>query len=234
MTLATLQDYKATVWNTSTTPKASPSSLTWQTGDVFIVGGLGENNSVAMSVPTATGLTFSLAQNINVASFCEASLWTAVAASGGSGTYSVSNTGSTFLWGHHVYQFRGSNGVGASNKANSTTGDPTVTLSTTQANSSIVCYGADWNAGATTGKAWLPLVGATTPSAGNGFEKVGAQQGSSYTVYSAYYNDAGAIGSKSVGMTDPNGMQWAFIAVEVKGLVGTPTLVGSYFMPFFS
>ena len=215
MSAPTLVTSGATAWNTTTTPKSS-SSLSVQTGDVIVFYAVAEGNSISWGTPTGGSLTYTLQQNINLGSYCAINVWTAIATSTTSVTVSVTNSGSAIRWGVGWYVFRGSAGVGNSNKANNTTGTPSVSVTASGANSAMVAVNADWNAGATTGKTWA-TINAITPSAGNGLEKVATQDASHYTIYSAYWDDCGTTGAKSPGMTAPSGQQWAIIAVEILG-----------------
>lgn len=137
-------------------------------------------------------------------------------------TYSLSQSsaGSTLDWGDMVVRFSASNGVGAS--VSGTSGS-TISITTTGANSAIVCFVLDWNGVSGASRTWT-TVNSITPSAGNGYELDYTLVTSNYTSYVAYYPDAGAIGAKTVGLTAPTGMAPTILAVEI---LGTVTQTGS-------
>lgn len=95
--------------------------------------------------------------------------------------------------------------------ANGASGSPSVSLTTTQANSAIVVIVSDWNAGSGTQTFTNNFSG--TPTALTDYPGDGAR----YGVAIAYFPDAGAVGSKTVGMSAPTGQKWTIIAIEVKG-----------------
>ncbi len=215
-----------TLWGNSTTPKTTASFST-VSGDV-LVALLGleswngtQNPSVAVSGgPTWAGVS---AGSIAVLDYCWAHIYAATAA-GGSVTATLTKTqtgGTALFFGGNVLTFRGSDGIGASAKTNVSGAAPSLNITTTQDNSAIVVLSLDWNA-LTTSLTWRTVNG-ITPTSGNGLEVTYDTGGGNYTVYAAYYSDAGAAGSKTVGLSAPAGQKFSIMAVEVKGSASSGT-----------
>lgn len=208
-------EYEVSSWTTTTTPKTT--TPTTSAGDVLAIGGLTADQPETLGAPTGNSVTYTERQLVNVASYARAYVWTGTDASGGSGwTLSVSRTAGTGPWGHNTLRFSGSDGVGASNKANADTAAPSLSLTTTQDNSAIVAFVADWNAVDGASRTWR-TINSITPTAGNGLEVTYARDASFFTVYGAYWNDVGAAGAKTVGISSPSTMKYALVAVEIKG-----------------
>jgi hypothetical protein len=209
------------VFNTTTSPKTV--SVTTQAGDRVVVVAIAEDTTVTFSTPTGNSATYSLAQAVTTASNCAVSAWTATDATGGTNwTLSVTAvTAGSYYYGIIVYVFRGSDGFGNSGQAVST-GGPSLALTAAGDNSAIVGTSADWAAVDGTTRTWR-TVNSITPTAGNGAEKLYFRDSARYTAYSAYWSDAGAAGSKTVGLSAPTGQTYALVAVEVKGAAGTST-----------
>jgi hypothetical protein len=207
-------------WAVSTTPKTI--SVTTEVDDVLVLFASAQDFGRTIDTPTGgTNLTWTLRQSINTSSFCPTYVWTAVATTAETFTLSVTAQGTaTYRWGFNCLRFTNSSGVGNSNKANSATGTPSVSLTTTQDKSAIVVHNADWDVIDGSGRVWL------TSDAGSLAEVTYFTPGHSYTVYGGYHADSGAAGSKTVGLGAPAGQQWSIVAVEVKGEVfsGTITL----------
>jgi hypothetical protein len=118
-------------------------------------------------------------------------------------------------FGGNVIRFSGSDGVGASAKAQAASGSPSVNITTTQANSAIVAICGDWNA--VSGTQTFTMGGSST-----GWTALTDYPGdaSHYGVAIGYIGDAGAAGSKTIAMSAPTGQKWSLVVVEVKGTAG--------------
>jgi hypothetical protein len=114
-------------------------------------------------------------------------------------------------FGPGVYIFRHSGGVGASNKNNASGAAPTVSLTTTKANSSIVMIVSDWNASDGSTRAYRSGAGTLT-------EKDYYYLNNIYTVYTGYHANSGAVGTYSIGLTTPSAQKYSIVAVEIKGI----------------
>lgn len=206
-----------TTFSESTSPETD--AITVAVGDVLAILGVVEDSATTLTLPTGGSPTYTQQQNSNVASNCNVYAWTAPIATGESYSVSISDAGDgSHWWGYNVLRFSGSDGVGASNKTNST-GAPSLSLTTSFDNSAIVVAVGDWNAADGTTRTWRTVNG-TTPTAGNGFEKTYFRDPSHYTVHIGYYPDAGTAGAKTVGLSAPSGQKYAIVAVEIRGSAG--------------
>ncbi len=114
----------ASAWNDSTTPKTA--TVSWAAGDIIVIRGASEQGGVVLGTPTATGLTFTLQadEGSGIGTECDASIWSAVAGSAGSGvTVSLSASGSSGFFGFHWGVYSGASGAtgGTGNTNESTT-----------------------------------------------------------------------------------------------------------------
>jgi fibronectin-binding autotransporter adhesin len=214
-------EYEVSDWQITTTPRTM--SVTVAAGDYLVViAGTEESNN--LQTPTGGGLTYTLQQQVTVSSYAGVSIWTAPCASSQTFTLSVAITGGQ-AFGFNVLRFSGCSGIGASNKTNAASGTPSLGLTASGDNSAIVCIDTDWNAADGASRAWRSING-ITPTAGNGLEVTYSRNASRYTVYGAYWSDAGTAGSKTVGLTTP-GQKYAIAAVEVLGVAGSSTVNGT-------
>lgn len=208
-----------TVWNTG---GGADKSVTWTptAGNILVAFAMSEDAGTTISI--SGGPTWTLAQSHTVASNCTCYVWTATAGSGSiTPTFSPAGSNGNQVFGANVLEFSGSDGVGASNKAQ-TTGGPSLGLTTLGDNSAIVVASSDYLAVDGTSRTWR-TVNSVTPTSGNGLEVTYFRSAANYTVYGAYYSDAGAAGAKTVGLSAPTGQQYSIIAVEVKGTGATAT-----------
>jgi hypothetical protein len=210
----TFVSYGASVFNVNTTPKSVTPTV--QVGDVIVVFGLTGNDLTQINTPSDGVNTYATPQNIQVTDFVYAKVWTTTATTAATLTISATRAGTGGdHWGLGYFVHRGSDGIGNSNKANAS-GAPSVSLTTAAANSAVIAFLGDWNAAATTGKTWR-TVNSVTPSVGNGAEKLATVDSGIYTVYAAVWNDVGAAGANTYGMTAPTGQKYSIIVIEVKG-----------------
>lgn len=203
-------EYEA-AWNTASTPKTV--SVTAQAGDVLVVFASTIDTSDVPAPTGGTGITWTIHQTVAATDFVRSRIYSAIVPSNQTFNLSINFTGGE-IWGYNVLQFRNSDGVGASAKANAE-GAPSVNITTTGANSAIVVHVADFNE--MTGTRTWRTVNSITPSANNGLEVTYAAVDEAYVVYGAYYSDAGAAGSKTVGLSAPTGQQYSIVALEVLG-----------------
>jgi hypothetical protein len=210
-------DY-VTSWGTATSPQTG--SVTVGVGDQLVVVAGSEDAANTISTPTGGGLTYTLRQSVVVASNSTAYGWTAPSASAQTFTLSATKALAGF-WGWDALRFSGSDGIGASSKTNST-GAPSLSITTTQANSAIVVVVTDWNATDGASRVWRTVNG-IAPTAGNGFERMYFRNTTNYAAYVAYYPDAGAAGAKTVGLSAPTTTpKYSIVAIEVLGSSSTP------------
>lgn len=217
-----------TAFNNATTPK-STVSMTNLVGDILVALASVENGDSTAAPTTLTGETFTAQENLGQnAANCRIDARTAVIGSAGTGeTASIARTaGAAGNWfGGNVLTFRGSDGIGAaeSNQTVGTSG-PTLAITTTQANSAIAMIVADFNAVDGASRVYRQVNGSDP------VELTYFRDSSHFTVYVAYYADAGAVGAKTVGLSAPS-QAWTIAAIEVKGsaaAAATSLLVPSF------
>lgn len=181
-----------------------------QAGDVLSVACVTEDSGLSFTAPTNDGaaLAWALKQDADGASNTRVDVWTATLDT--TRTIIVTGHGATTKeWGVIGRAWGGSDGVGATNKVEGdTTANFSVNLTTTQANSAIDVYWADWaaTAGART---YLTGAGAYT-------EKTNFNDGQ-YSTGSGYHADAGAINTYTIGNSAPAGQDVTFVVVEILG-----------------
>jgi hypothetical protein len=201
-----------TAFNSNVTPKTALGAVPLNAGDVLVMAVVGESEGGTLGATENGAGTLVAQQAIDVAGTTEVRAFTYVATAPETLTAAFANSGAALIFGGDAVRFSGSSGIGASAKANGSTGFPAVSLTTTRANSAIAVIAADYNAvaGAQTftnnGGAGTPVPLAAVPG-----------DGKTYGVAVGYYPDAGAVGAKTVGLSAPPGQAWAIIAVEVLG-----------------
>jgi hypothetical protein len=195
-----------TAW-TATTPKTT-SSISVQAGDVLVAYGLAEDQPDPLSI-SGGSLTWTQRQQVNVAGYSRAYIWTATASTTTSITVTFTRTSGSGYFGGDVLVFRGSSGgIGASAKANSS-GAPSLSLTTTASDSAVVVASVDWNALDGAARAWRTGAGALT-------ETTYAWTPTLFTAYGGVHPDAGTAGAKTLGLTAPGSEKYSILAVEVK------------------
>lgn len=199
-------------------------SVTTAIGDRLVAWASMADNAATISTPTGgTGLTWALSvRDSNAANFSGSYLWTAgPATTAETFTLQTTKTGGsgTFMWAFGCERWSGAGGFGTGVTASNASGAPTVNVTTTKANSAIVAVDSDWNAGATTGKAWRTGAGALTEL----LVDQDTSTSSTLTCYIGYHADAGATGTYAVGLTAPTGQKYTIVAVEVFSVALAPT-----------
>lgn len=211
-------------YSSSYSSTASPKtvSVTTQAGDIIVVYACSENGAGTFGTPSGNSLSYNLEQSVNVSnSWANAAAWTATDSSGGTNwTLSLSYSNST-QWGVSCVVFRHATGVGASSKTNVSNSQPSLDITTTQANSALVVVNADWNAQDGGSRVWRTVNG-VTPTASNGLEDVYQFSSGVWTAYGAIYDNAGLVGTKTVGLTAPGSQTYSIVAVEIKGSTTGP------------
>jgi len=215
MTAPTFVAQYSTAFNTGSTPKTAISAVAVSAGDVLVgvaARESGENGPTLNLTENGAG-AWTVQDRYGTTSATVEALSATYVASAETLTVTVTSPASLFFGGN-VVRFSGSDGVGAHAQA-SGSGSPSVNITTTQANSAIVVIVGDWNAVSGT-QTFTSAGGAGSATALTGSPGDAAH----YGVAIAYYPDAGAAGSKTVGMSAPTGQQYSILAVEVKGTAG--------------
>lgn len=224
-------------WGTTTTPKTL--TVTSVTGELLVVWVMAESNDNTFTLPPSGNLktfTQKLSNASGGASHGAEYVWAVTENAGATGwALSQSAGGALDFWGIGMTRFTGANGTGAvSQTANGTSPNfATASLTTTAANSGLLCFAVDWTATAPTGRTYSTING-ITPVAGGAGEIIADQETGQYTVYGVYYSDAGAIGSKSFTITgvSPGGNTVSMIEiVPVASSVAAPAPHPRLFIP---
>ena len=204
-----VQEYEDT-WAGTTSPKTI--SVTVAAGDTLVIGAIAES-AITFNTPTGGSLTYTLQKSSIVSGNTALYLWTAPCPSAQTFTLSLTNNSGSQVWGFNCLRYSGVSSIGAS-VITTGSGAPSLALTTTGANSTIVTFIGDWAAVVGTTRTWR-TINSITPVSG-GLEKTYLNSGQ-YTVYAAYYNDAGAAGSKTTGMTTPSTMTYTIASIELIG-----------------
>jgi hypothetical protein len=202
-----------TSWSVTTTPKTAGFSV--NAGDIIVLYAISEAQAASFTVSVGTN-TYTSRQTVSFINFTKVQIWTATAAGTASLTLTFTNGGTTMVWGGAVLVFRGSGGVGASSQTTNASGAPSLGLTTTSANSAIVVVNGDWQAVDGASRTWR-TENSITPTSGNGLETTYSMSAAKYTVYAAYYSDAGAAAAKTVGLSAPGAQKYSIAAIEIKG-----------------
>lgn len=190
----------------ATTPKTV--TVDALAGDVIVVKTTDSSNYV-ISAPTNTGtaLTWTLRQSVQVAAYASAYVWTSTVDTPRTGMV-ITLTGNTSgYWGALVEVWRGV-AVGASSKANVSSGAPTLNVTTTAVDTAITILNTDY----------YPRDGATRSwrtGAGPATETFYLYRSGRATWYSAFHSAAGAVGVKTVGLSAPTGQKYSIIGLEL-------------------
>jgi hypothetical protein len=192
--------------NTLTTPSFSPAN-----GEILIIKLATWSTTTSMSAPTGGGQTY---QSAIIAAPGGFTPWEAIyfvnGVSGSPGSMTISSTPSASSWHGMVVERWSGATMDATPAVNGTingTGAPSVTLTTTAANSVISTVSGDAQSNDPTGHAYLSS--ATEDGLQDG------HVGSNGVTY-YYWQNCGAAGSQTVGMSAPGGQKWALAAIEIK------------------
>lgn len=209
----------------TTTGSTKSITVTTQPGDTLVVYGGGDTNgaiALTLATPTGNGVALTLLNSLVANSKSSAYIWSGVDATGGTNwTLSCTVSSSVPVWGFTCVVFRNAGGIGASSGVISS-GVPSLGLTTVGNGSMVVVFNNDYGSIDGTSRTW-DTVNGITPSAGNGLELTYTFDSTFITVYGAYYNNTGPIGTAiTVGLSAPTGQTYSIVAAEVLGLsVGT-------------
>lgn len=214
-------DYEGASWNTSTSPKTT-SSFDGSLGDVLVsllveANDDGDENFTWTSSPAETWTENAETTGSTDADvFLQTATASLTAARTGMTVIATRTAGTANLMNHVVAHFTASDGVGnAARQTGNGGAAPAFAFTTNFDNSAIVYIIADWNATDGTTRTHRTVNG-FTPTVGNGQELVYFRNAAEYTVYAAYIVDAGAAGSKTIGISAPAGGDCLIAAVEVR------------------
>jgi hypothetical protein len=199
----------------------SSATLSWLTGDVFIVDAVNEGiNAATWSISnTGTGLSWTTKQIHNTSgSDCGIVLYTATATANGSGVVTVTQSLLQNM-ALGVYQWRAPSGftiaVGATQLLTGLTTSPQrVTIPMTSPDSAVVWMGGDWSAAAVES----PSPAASSHTATTPGPSVSPQSGAvstRFTYFLSELDDQVATGSQSFGYTGSSTGPFSIVVAEV-------------------
>lgn len=199
-------------WSTGHDSSTDPKTVTATTavGDtVVVLGAFEEDIDTSNTGLTMSGtLTWTERKDQGPAgNYGRLGIWSApgIAASNFSISGANDASGTTYWWGYTALRFTGSDGVGACEAASNTNANPSVSITTQAANSALAVVIVNWAATDNSGYVWRAVNG-YRPSVLNGGVQTYYNHTSHFTVYVAYYPDAGAAGAQLVGLeTAANG-----------------------------
>lgn len=212
-------DYPVASFGTAAASKSVTPTVSG--GDMVVVVAVTPDSGVTVGAPSGGGLTYTPRGEVSVSSRTRVAMWTAPVPGGTppgtSITITITRGGSNFMWGFAARVYSGVASVGANPTGNAVNTAPSLAITTTGANSTIVMANADW----------VPVDGATrtprTLAGGSAFaESTYFYDASNYTLEIGHYLSAGAIGAKTVGYTQPTGQTSSIVALELLGSSTTP------------
>lgn len=202
-------EYEST-WSDSGTTRTV--SVTRDSGDRLVAVASTSDNGATLATPTLSGVTWTLATSRGGASNTWVYIWTGTATTSTTSDLSITRSGTTQLYGVNVFRFTGSDGFGSSPASGgSNSGGPSQAITTGQADSTICCISADWNAVDGASRTARTISGATYT------ERTYARNASYMTVYAGTWEGVGTAGSKTVGWSAPSTQDYSIAAVEVLG-----------------
>lgn len=201
-----------------TFPLASQTSITMSSisvaaGDTLVACGMiysGAQPPAPMGISDGSSLTWTKrVEQMPGSSRPYLVIWTAAITFTGTVTVGMTKSSSANEWICSVQCWSGVTSIGNVNSANQTGGLPTVSLTTTSPNSAVVMYVADQIAGSQT------LVydeSAGTFTTLTGFPTISSF---SYSYAGGHYDNVGAAGAKTFGVTSPGGQVSSIGVIEL-------------------
>jgi len=218
--------YFAQSVNTGDTSTLSTPSFTPNNGEVIVVKAATWDTGTPSGTPSGGGLTYtqqSVAAPGGFAGYC--TIFTAVVSgSPGSMSVTLSAPGNSCYHSMTVERWSGAK-VAPSPATNATIhgsgSPPSVTITTTAANSIITWANVDENSSDPAGRTYLS--GATEDGLADGHVGVSS-------VHYYAYQTAASAGSQTVGMSTPANQNWTITGIEILAAASSPP---GAFMPFF-
>lgn len=204
-----------TTWATSLSPKTT-LSFSALAGDVLVAVSMIAVNGVVTISNNGAALDWTEQQSISVANEATIYLWTTILDVDRAGlTVTFTHVDDGWFWGGTCLTFRNSL-IGASDQRVQASGAPSLDITTTRDNSILVVAVSDNSALDGGVRTWRTGAGALT-------EKTYYHDfGGLITVYLGFHANAGAIGTKTVGLTSPS-MSPSTVAIELTDDAIPPT-----------
>lgn len=202
-------EFESANWVTEDAVSTVPS-VTCSDGDVLVASSVCGNQLRTLGI-SGGGLTWTQRGSVSATARCSVTQWTAVVGVGQGGTFAVTATFSgDGIGGLSVIVASDIAAVGASGQANAADpAAPSLTLSTGVDNSILVVAVGDHATVDGASRVWRTGAGALT-------ETTYSRVDFSNAAYVGYHADAGAAGSKTVGLTSPATMRPSIVAVELQ------------------
>lgn len=218
MAAPTLVGSSASTFTTGNTARPT-GSLSWVAGDIILVLGMTADNSVLLSTPTGSGLSFAALAGTptSAASSTKGYAWSATATGSATGAISSTQSGAASANGSGIaaFVYRGSDGLGTPVVSTTLGSTTTQNLTRVQANSAVAQIWGDWAAVNDTTVTWTPS-GQTQDVATN----ISTQA----TFFVAHWPDEGATGTTAYGFSGYAGADMTAITVEIKGSAAAAAL----------
>lgn len=226
----TLRGKVSSTFASTATPKTTPSLSGISAGDVLVqmAGDESDDSGENYAYTSSPSETWTEQTESNGTTGADGWLQTATAIAGSTSSYTGTCTRSggdpTQLFGDVMVAAGPSDGLGNTDRnVLAATATPSISFTTAADNSAIVLIMVDWNAADGASRVYRGIGSGTTPVAGGGQEFY-FRDSLHYTVYMAYWDDAGAAGAKTLGISSGIAASakivWA--AVEIKGVAAPP------------
>jgi hypothetical protein len=191
------------------------ASFTWQSGDVFHILGITDDNGHLLALPSTAGSNMGTVSEIfasEAASTSKGYYWRATATGAGSGTFGSTITNSGDAGGIAVWQYRATDGQGTPATQVGVTAK-TTDVARGQSNSHVISVQGDW---AQVGD----VVTDPTPAT-NATERQTEAFSGKCDVFVQDWGDQGGTGTTAYGITNHTGtVTMTQIAVEIFGSAG--------------
>lgn len=175
-------------------------------GDRVIVKASGSGSNGAISVSDGQSLTWTPTA-VTDSGYTPVRVFTSSpVTAAGSLTVTLTRASGSSYWGADVEVWRSVDTFGSPVTGKGSSGAPSLSVTTTAANSAITWISGDINSVSVSTRTWNTTAGSVT-------ENYAATPGAS--IYTSWWADTGTAGSKTVGLTKPTGQKWSAIAVPI-------------------
>jgi hypothetical protein len=213
-------EFESANWVTEDAVSTVPN-VTCSDGDVLVASAICGNQLRTLGI-SGGGLTWTPRGAVSATARCSVTQWTAVVGAGQGGTFAVTATFSgDGIGGLSVLAANGIDAIGASVQADAAGPTaPSTNISTAVDNAIIVVAVGDHATVDGAARAWRTDAGALT-------ETTYSRVDFSNAAYVGYHADAGAAGSKTIGLTAPATMRPSIVAVELQPATEDPVVEGT-------
>lgn len=185
------------------------NAVTTQAGDYIVIEVTAESGNMTNMTPSDGTLTWTKQNDVGSATDCRVQQWTSSQdTTGGNRTVTITPSSGTLNYRSELTIVRGSNGP--SGKATNLTGQ-TVSATRNGDNSGMFEAVGDFSAGAVGSPAWTP-----------GGSTIASQQGVGATYIFGRWDDSGAAGTASHGITSPSYTTPSIAVLEMLGTTSPP------------